>query len=113
MANFKNQIDEDIKDYVERYPNEENMKKPEWAFNFWILDKFFNEEEELVFDKIIDYKDRGIDAYEWFEDTKELFLIQNKYYTTSKLTNEYVCNNFLGSAFFAASSLLKLILMFV
>lgn len=95
MSNFKSQIDEDLQEYAARFPNEPLINKPEWAFNFWILDKFFNEEEELVFDKIIDYKDRGIDAYEWFEDTKELFLIQNKYYTTAKLSNEYVCNNFL------------------
>ena len=95
MSNFKTQIDEDIQDYKVRFPEIDFMQKPEWAFNFWVLDKFFNEEEELMLDKIIDYNDRGIDAYEWFEDTKELFLLQNKYYTTSKLTNEYICNNFL------------------
>ena len=95
MPDFKKQIDEDIQEYGVKFPNVENMNKPEWAFNFWVLDKFFNEDEELAIDKIIDYNDRGIDAYEWFEDTKELFLLQNKYYTTSKLTKEYVCNNFL------------------
>ena len=97
MSYFKTQIDEDIKEYALRYPSEPNMQKPEWAFNYWVLDKFFNEDEELIVDKIIDYKDRGIDAYEWYEDTKELFLLQNKFYTTTKLTKEYVDNNYFTS----------------
>ena len=95
MSNFKVQIDEDIKEYASRFPGIENMSKPEWAFNYWVLDKFFNEDEELIVDKIIDYKDRGIDAYEWYDDTKELYILQNKYYTTTKLTSEYVDNSFL------------------
>ena len=95
MSSFRNQIDEDIQEYKEKYPDNANIQKSEWAFNFWVLDKFFNEEEELIFDRIIDYKDRGIDAYEWFEDTKELFLLQNKYYTITRLNSEYVNNNFL------------------
>ena len=38
----------------------------------------------------------GIDAYEFYEDTKELFLIQNKYYTDkTKLNINYVKNDFL------------------
>lgn len=38
----------------------------------------------------------GVDAYEIYEDTKELYLIQNKYYNdSSKLSAEYVKNDFL------------------
>ena len=96
MANFFKQIQEDIKDYQERFPEVENIKKDEWAFNYWILDKFFYEDEEIILDKIIDYKDYGVDAYEWYEDTKELFLIQNKYYSAdTKIDTEYVKNTFL------------------
>lgn len=95
MSDFRKQIEEDILDYQERYPLVENLKKDEWAFNYWILNKFFYEEEEVILDKIIDYKDRGIDAYEWYEDTKELYIIQNKYYTSTKISDEYVKNNFL------------------
>ena len=95
MSSFKKQIDEDIRSYQERFPHIDELKKDEWAFNYWILDKFFYEEDEMILDKIIDYKDRGIDAYEWYEDTKELFIIQNKYYTTTKIQDEYVKNNFL------------------
>ena len=95
MSDFRKQIEEDIFSYQERFPHVEELKKEEWAFNYWILDKFFYEEDEIILDKIIDYKDRGIDAYEWYEDTKELFIIQNKYYTTTKIQEEYVKNNFL------------------
>ena len=99
MADFKKQIEEDIADYRERYAGIDamsNIQKDEWAFNFWVLDKFFDEEEELIVDKITDYNDSGIDAYEWFEATKELYLIQNKFYSDdTKLTLNYVQTTFL------------------
>ena len=96
MGDFRNQISQDIKEYQIRYPYIKNIEKDEWAFNYWILDKFFYEDEELIEDKILDYSDMGIDAYEFYEDTKDLYLIQNKYYTdSSKLSSEYVANDFL------------------
>ena len=95
MSDFRKQIEEDIKSYREKLSNVEFVNKDEWVFNYWVLDKFFYEEEEFILDKIIDYKDRGVDAYEWYEDTKELFIIQNKYYTTAKIQDDYVKNNFL------------------
>ena len=94
--NFKKQIKEDIEKYQEDLYFISNIKKDEWAFNYWILDKLFYEEEELIEEKIIEYKDMGIDAYEFYEDTKELFLIQNKYYSeTNKLDVNYIKNTFL------------------
>lgn len=96
MANFKKQIAEDILEYQAKYTIYPHMQKDEWAFNYWILDKFFYEEEELILDKIIDYNDNGIDAYEWYSDTKELYIIQNKYYNEdTKLQINYVNNTFL------------------
>ena len=95
MSDFRKQIEEDIKSYQEKLAHVEFVTKDEWAFNYWILDKFFYEEEEIILDKIIDYKDRGVDAFEWYEDTKELFIIQNKYYTNTKISDDYVKNNFL------------------
>jgi len=96
MSDFRNQISQDIKEYQIRYPYIKNIEKDEWAFNYWVLDKFFYEDEELIEDKILDYKDMGIDAYEFYEDTKDLYLIQNKYYTdSSRLSSEYVENDFL------------------
>lgn len=96
MSDFRTQIKQDIKEYQIRFPYVKNIQKDEWAFNYWVLDKFFYEDEELIEDKILDYKDMGIDAYEFFEDTKDLFLIQNKYFSDdSQLSTDYVENDFL------------------
>lgn len=96
MSDFKKQIEEDIKEYQENYKYISNIEKDEWAFNYWVLDKLFYEDEELVEEKIVDYHDLGIDAYEIYEDTKDIFLIQNKYYgETTGITAEYVKNDFL------------------
>lgn len=96
MSDFKKQIEEDIREYQENYKYISNIQKDEWAFNYWVLDKLFYEDEELVEEKIVDYHDLGIDAYEIYEDTKGIFLIQNKYYgETTAITAEYVKNDFL------------------
>lgn len=73
MINFRNQIDEDIKEYQSKFKYISNIYKPEWAFNYWVLDKLFYEDEELIEEKIIDYGDMGIDCYEIYEDTKDIF----------------------------------------
>jgi hypothetical protein len=96
MSNFIKQIEEDIKEYQANFPYIGNIKKDEWAFNYWVLDKLFYEDEELIEEKIIDYHDLGIDAYEIYEETKDIYLIQNKYYTNStSISAEYVKNDFL------------------
>lgn len=96
MGSFKQQIKADISEYQREYPYISNISKDEWAFNFWVLDKLFFEESELIEDKIIDYHDYGIDAYEFYEDTKEVYLIQNKYYSeNSFISADYVKNDFL------------------
>lgn len=93
---FKEQIIEDIKGYQKEYPLIANIQKDEWAFNYWVLDKLFYEEEELIEGKILDYHDMGIDAYEIYEDTKEVYLIQNKYYSdATSISADYVKNDFL------------------
>lgn len=93
---FKKQIEEDIIEYQRKYPNIPNINKPEWAFNFWVLDKFFQLEEELIENYIVDYHDLGVDCYAYYEDTKELYLIQNKYFSdNTSLTKQYVEDDFL------------------
>ena len=93
---FRKQIQEDIDEYKKNYPNIKNIVKDEWAFNFWVLDKFFQVDEELIEDKIVDYRDMGIDCFEFNEESKELFLIQNKYYNDeTPLSVDYVENDFL------------------
>ena len=91
---FKELIDHDIREYQEQHPANLNLQRNEWAFNFWVLDKLFYEDEEIIESKIIDYRDYGVDCYEIYEDTKEIFLIQNKYYSeTTPLSSNYVKND--------------------
>lgn len=93
---FKNQIIEDINEYKKKYPNIQNIQKDEWAFNFWVLDKFFQIDEELIELNILDYKDLGIDCFAYYEDTKEFYLIQNKFYSDeTSLSRSYVEDDFL------------------
>ena len=95
MDEFIKQIREDIAEYQSKYPNIENIEKDEWAFNFWILDKLFSEDEELIQEKIIDYHDYGIDCYVWHEDLHDLYLIQNKFYSDdTKISTDYIQNDF-------------------
>ncbi len=96
MSNFKQQIIEDIEEYKINFPYIEHINKDEWAFNYWVLDKLFNVDEELIEEKIVDYNDLGIDAYEIHEDTYDIYLIQNKYYSdASTISVDYVKNDFL------------------
>ena len=99
MADFKKQILEDIEDYQRLYLYVANIDKPEWAFNFWILDKMFSIEESVIEDYIVDYNDKGIDCFVWHEDQHDLYLIQNKFYEEgTNLTVDYVFNDFLTRA---------------
>lgn len=90
MSDFLLQIKEDLSEYAEKFPNIANINKDEWAFNFWVLDKLYSEDENLIEDNILDYNDKGIDAYVWHEDLLDLYIIQNKFYTTSNLSSSYV-----------------------
>lgn len=94
--NFKSQIEADIADYQHNHPNISNINKDEWVFNYWILDKLFFVDEEIIESKIIDYNDLGTDAYEIYEDTKDIYLIQNKYYSDDSIISaNYIENDFL------------------
>lgn len=99
MTDFRKQIQEDLLDYQEKYPNIRHLKKDEWAFNFWVLDNLFSVDEDIIEENIIDYNDKGIDCFVWHEDLHDLYLIQNKYYQDSTtLTNNYIQNDFLTRA---------------
>lgn len=99
MADFKKQILEDIEDYQNRLFAVEHIDKVPWAFNFWILDKLFSIEEELIEEQIVDYNDKGIDCFVWHEDQHDLYLIQNKFYEEgNNVTIDYFFNDFLTRA---------------
>jgi hypothetical protein len=86
IEHFRKQIKEDIDFIKDNYLNlDSKFKKDEYAFNFWIQTKMYEIEEELAVNSITEYNDKGIDCFVSYPETKELFLIQNKYY--SKDTN--------------------------
>lgn len=97
MNLFKEQIKEDIKiiqDNIRK--NNPLIEKEEYAFNYWVLSKLYNIEEEIIEDNITEYSDYGVDCFVYFEESKDLYIIQNKYYSEdTKLTKDYVQNDFL------------------
>jgi len=96
---FRKQLEEDIQEYKEKYPFVPNIQKPEWAFNFWVLDKLYSEDDQIIVDHIVDYNDKGIDCFVWHESQLDLYLIQNKYYSDdTKIDLDYVQNTFLTRA---------------
>lgn len=86
MQQFKKQLVEDLDFIKENYIYlDPNLSKFEYAFNFWIQTKMYEVDEEVAINNITEYNDKGIDCFVHYEETKELFLIQNKYY--SETTN--------------------------
>ena len=94
---FKEQIQQDIKLLQEEYgKNNPLLASDDYAFNYWVLTKLYNVDEEIVEDYITEYSDDGCDCYCFFEESKELYIIQNKYYgDTTKLNEQYVVKDFL------------------
>lgn len=99
-VDFKTQIDEDLKEYAIDYDYIPKMSDLDWAFNYWILEKLYSEDIDSVASKtsaeITDDNDMGIDCYVWHEDTKDLYLIQNKHFSEgTQVDANYVQNEFL------------------
>lgn len=82
MESIKNQLIEDLKliqtdwGYIDT-----NLKKDEFAFNYWILSRLYSIDEQLIPSLITEYNDKNIDCFVHFEETKELFILQNKFYS--------------------------------
>lgn len=97
MINFRGQILEDIKYIKDTYSiNNPLLNKNEYAFNYWVLTKLFNIDEEVIEENITEYRDEGVDCFVFFEDAKELFIIQNKFYSENTPVNRnYAQNEFL------------------
>jgi hypothetical protein len=96
MDDFKQQIQEDIDFIKTTYLDlEPNLKKDEFAFNFWVLTKLYDIDEELALNSITEYNDKAIDCFVHFEESKELFLIQNKYYSKNISLNRKEVLDFL------------------
>lgn len=83
---FQSQIKEDIDLIKDEFKSHHRYNDDNFVFNHWILDKIYMIDGEVMEDNIIDQSgDREIDCYVNYPDHKELYLIQNKYYSTSSI----------------------------
>ncbi len=81
MSDFREQIQEDIHLIQRDYGYiDDNIKRDEFAFNYWVLSRLYSLDEEIIPSCVTDIQDKGIDCFVHYEDTKELYIIQNKYY---------------------------------
>lgn len=98
MTLFKEQIQEDIKLIQDEHAElNSKLKQDNFAFNYWILGRIYNIDEELIPEYVVDYSDYGLDCFVHYEDTKELFLIQNKYYDDGTALDRTKVADFLKS----------------
>ena len=98
MKNFKKQIEEDIIIIQEDWNEiDRNYEKEEYAFNHWILENIYNIESELIPNYITEYNDKSIDCFVHYEDDKELYIIQNKYYDTETALGRKEVADFLST----------------
>ncbi len=82
MNEFLRQIKDDIALIKRDYSYiDEKMREDDYAFNFWVLNRLYNLDEEIIPSFITDINDKNIDCFVHYEDTKELFIIQNKFYS--------------------------------
>ena len=79
---FKKQIKEDISVLQDNLKNiDPRILKDEYAFNYWILSRIYSIDEELIPSNITEYNDKNIDCFVYHENSKELYIVQNKYYS--------------------------------
>ena len=94
--NFKKQIADDIALIKEQYSHiDSRIQNDEFAFNYWVLSRLYSLDEEIIPNYITDINDKGIDCFVHYEDTKELFLIQNKYYSDDTAVSRECVSDFL------------------
>lgn len=98
MEMFKLQIEEDIAliqknlSYIDS-----DLSKVEYAFNYWVLSRLFSIDEELIPELITEYSDKAIDCFVHYEDNKELYIIQNKYYGLDNMVKRTEVSDFLNT----------------
>ena len=95
MDTFKEQIQEDINLLKEKLAWDSQIEKDEYAFNYWVLSNIYNLDEEDCNTNITEYNDKGIDCFVHYEDDKELYIIQNKYYSENTLLSSKELSDFL------------------
>lgn len=77
---FVSQLKEDITVIQKQWGDEDpKLSQIGYAFNYWILNYLYHIDIENCIEYITEYKDKGIDCFVHYEDTKELYIIQNSY----------------------------------
>lgn len=96
MNGFLKQIKEDIGNFKKNYGKE--IESPdEWWLNFWVLEKLFYVDGEIALDYITENNDSGIDCFFYDEETKDLYLIQNKFYSNDTNVKKEELSYFLSN----------------
>lgn len=95
---FRKQIKEDIKIIQEEYgARNHKLFNEDYAFNHWVLSRLYSIDDDMIVDNITEYHDDGADCYVFFEDEKQLYLIQNKFYgENTKINFRYVKDDFIN-----------------
>ena len=69
--NFRKQIEDDIKLIKEQYGYiDEKINIDAYAFNYWVLSRLYNLDEEIISNNSTDINDKGIDCFVHYEYTK-------------------------------------------
>lgn len=96
LVNFKNEINNGIADISNTYmSNDPKLEKSEYGFLYWVLLKLYNIDEEVIQDCITEYQDKSIDCFVNFEENKELYIIQCKYYDIDGVVKRNDVSDFL------------------
>lgn len=98
MGEFIEQIKEDIQLIQKEYGYiDEKIQSDDYAFNYWVLSRLFSLDEDIAASNVTDISDKGIDCFVHYEDMKELYLIQNKFYGPNTSVNRTEISDFLES----------------
>lgn len=96
LSNFKSEIENGLKEIANNFSYiDEKVKKPEYAFLYWVLLNLYNIDEEFISSCITEYNDKSIDCFVHFEESKELFIIQCKYYEQNSAIDRKDVSDFL------------------
>ena len=93
---FRQQIRDDIRQ-IQMYSSDDRIGNDALAFNYWILDNMYDEEIQAASLQITEYNDKGIDCFVHHEESKDLYIIQNKYYGDNTKLKRQEINDFLMS----------------
>lgn len=94
--NFIMQLRDDIKAIQDTYIRNDSKLENDWyAFNYWILNYLYHVDIDDIKSSVTEFNDKGIDCFVHYEDTKELYIIQNVYYKDSSNLKRDTISDFL------------------